>query len=343
MEKRERVAGPDIIRTLAIILVMFTHMLSYSVRFNEGLHTPKWLIYVILHYVCLAAVPLFLLLTGYLSSSKKLSKGYFKGIIPILLSYAIISVISILFDRFVYGAEVPLWRAILSVLNFTAIDYAWYVEMYIGLFLLIPFLNMIKDALQDRKQWHILLAVLAFLTAMPDVAGSFIFGGVKLNIVPDWWVNLYPVTFYFLGAYIKEFQPKVKKLPCFAGAIGALAVSVGLCVIFSVQEYAWWVMHGVSALPTMMFALSIFLMFYSVTTLPKVIAVPIREIAVCSYEMYLFSYITDKYLYAKLPFNGIVTLAINFALCFALSFALRIVLRPITKLVKNRKKEVVLS
>ncbi len=324
MEKRERLVGPDIIRSIAILLVLFTHMMSYSVRFNEGLHTPKWLIYVILHYVGLTAVPLFLLLTGYLNSGKKLSIGYFKGIIPILLSYVIISVISILFDRFVYGEEVILWRAVLSVLNFTAVDYAWYVEMYIGLFLLIPFLNMIKGAMQDRKQWHILLTVLVFLTALPDVAGSFIFGGVKLNVVPDWWVNLYPVTFYFLGAYISEFKPEVKKLHCVAVGAGALAVSVGICVIFSQQEYAWWVMYGFSALPTMVLAVIVFLAFYNVKALPGIIAVPVRKIAVYSYEMYLFSYMTDKYLYAKLPFGGIATLVINFALCFILSAVLKV-------------------
>ena len=335
MERKERFAGPDIIRCFAISFVLLAHMLSYCASFNEGLHTAKWTIYVALHYVGITAVPLFLLLTGYLNSNKKLSKGYFKGIIPVLLSYVTISVISILFDVFVHGEKIILWREILSVLNFTAIDYAWYVEMYIGLFLLIPFLNMIKGALQDRKSWHILIAVLVFLTALPDVAGSFIVGGVKLNAFPDWWVNLYPVTFYFLGAYIKEFKPKVKKTGVVMAGAGALAVNVGLCAIFSQQEYAWWVMYGFSALPTMIFALSIFILFYDVSTLPKIISLPVKKVAVCSFEMYLFSYITDKYLYAKLPFDGIVVIVINFALCFVLAATLRLLLKPIIKRVKN--------
>ncbi len=337
MERKERFAGPDIIRCLAISFVLLAHMLSYCAAFNEGLHTAKWVIYVTLHYVGITAVPLFLLLTGYLNSNKKLSKGYFKGIIPVLLSYVIISVISILFDRFVYGEKIIFWRAVLSVLNFTAIDYAWYVEMYIGLFLMIPFLNMIKDSLQDRKQWHILIAVLVFLTALPDVAGSFIVGGVKLNIVPDWWVNLYPVTFYFLGAYVREHKPEVKKLNVFAAGVGALAVNVGLCALFSQQEYAWWVMYGFSALPTMVFALSIFLLFYNMNKLPKIIAVPVKKVALSSFEMYLFSYITDKYLYPKLPFDGIVVIVINFALCFVLAMTLRVLLKPIIKCGKNQK------
>ena len=325
---KRRLAGPDIIRCIAITGVLSAHMLSYAGHFDD-LHTVKWYIYIFLHYGFLAAVPLFLLLTGYLNCEKKLSKGYFKGIAPILVSYALISVISILADRFIFTEKITLWSGLLSILNFTAIDYAWYVEMYIGLFLLIPFLNLLKDALADKKQWHMLIVTLLFITTLPDVADSFIFGGVKINIIPDWWKNLYPVTFYFLGAYIKKFKPQVKRIYAFAGAVATLILSVGLCALFSQQEYAWWVMNGISALPTAVVAVCVFLMFYRVESLPKIIGVPVRKVAVYSYEMYLFSYITDKYLYSTLRFGGIVTLIINFAVCFVLAYIVRSFIKKI--------------
>ena len=34
---------------------------------------------------------------------------------------------------------------------------------------------------------------------------------IKYNLIPDWWINIYPLTYYFIGCYLKEYQIKMKK------------------------------------------------------------------------------------------------------------------------------------
>ena len=42
-------------------------------------------------------VPLFLILTGYLNLNKRVSRGYYRGMVAVLLSYLVISVVTIFF------------------------------------------------------------------------------------------------------------------------------------------------------------------------------------------------------------------------------------------------------
>ena len=86
-------------------------------------------------------VPLFLLLTGYLMKNKELSIKYYKGIGNTLFVYVLASIACVLFKNIYYPNEHH--NLLLSILNFTGANYAWYIEMYIGLFFIIPFLNLI--------------------------------------------------------------------------------------------------------------------------------------------------------------------------------------------------------
>ena len=63
---------------------------------------------------------------------------------------------------------------ILSILDFSADSYAWYIEMYIGLFLIIPFLNILWNNLNDvGRKW--LIITLLGLTALPSLLNCWDF------------------------------------------------------------------------------------------------------------------------------------------------------------------------
>ncbi len=183
----------------------------------------------------LACIPLFLMLTGYLCSQKKVSAAYFKGILPLLTTYVLVCVMLLLRRVLLHHREMTLWEAIIRILAIDdgPIEYAWYVEMYIGLYLLIPFLNLIYHNLATRKEKQILLAVFLFLTMAPLCFNDIDWltpGFLKqLNlsrksqdILPDWWKRLWPLTYYFLGACLREYDikiPKWKNLTLLAGSV----------------------------------------------------------------------------------------------------------------------------
>lgn len=337
MDKKQRLIGPDIIRCIAVCSVLFIHMLSYAVKFNDGLRTPKWCVYVALHYFVMICVPLFLMLTGFFSSKKKLSKAYYAGLLPVLISYLVIAAGCIIL-RAVYGEQLTILRSLLYIFNFTANDYAWYVEMYIGLFLIIPFLNMAAQGLQSKRQWHALIAVLLVMTALPEISNSIILQNTRIDVIPDYWTAIYPITYYFIGAYIARFRPKIKKGVCALLILLSLSLQTAFCYAFSTAEYAWWVIHGFGALPVAFTAYLVFLLFCDIEKMPAIIAYPIRSIAVCSFEMYLLSYVTDKVVYKHLPLPGIAAYVVNIALCFVSAWVLRLVLVPLSSALTNAVK-----
>lgn len=79
--------------------------------------------------------------------------------------------------------------------------------MWIGLFLLTPFLNILYRHIPNQKQKLVLLGTLFLITALPDWTNRY-----GLHLVPEFWVNCFPLFFYFAGAYIREYQPSISKI-----------------------------------------------------------------------------------------------------------------------------------
>lgn len=329
---KQRFAGLDIIRSIAILFVIIIHSIAILGTMDKLTLSYSWELNVLIRYTALSCVPLFLLLSGYLQCGKKLERKFYTSLIPIILSYVAISIMDIAVQKYYLGIDISLSQSIRGLFDFTANSYAWYVEMFIGLFLLIPFLNIIWNNLKTNRQRLLLIAVLLLLTSLPSFFKSFIVMGTKLDIIPDYWEAIYPVTYYFIGAYIKLIKPK---LNVFAN-IGLLIVSVAIpsymCWIFTKQtgEYAWYVCNSYACITTGFTAVCIFLLFYSIKGNPFTSAI-LKEISVCSFEMYLFSNIVDKIVYKNLDipmWRGILTV---FAASYICARILRLLLHPLSK------------
>lgn len=78
------------------------------------------------------------MLTGYLNANKAPSRKYYKGCIRVLFAYLLFSFITILFRKYYLSEDLSWTQWILKILDYSAIPYAWYIEMWIGLFLLTP-------------------------------------------------------------------------------------------------------------------------------------------------------------------------------------------------------------
>lgn len=303
MEKR-RVLGLDIIRTIAIVTVFITHFIAYRDVLSNDFLSFNWTIYLIIRYFAMCCVPLFLLLTGFLNNKKEVNSKYYKGIIPILISYIFISIFQIIATSIYTNTPINIFSAAVSILNFTANNYAWYFEMYIGLFLLIPFLNILYDTLKTKKEKNILIASLIFLTFLPAVFESFIFDEKYLDIIPDYWQIIYPITYFYIGKYIKDFKIDFRLIYKILLLVVSIAVPTILCYYFSTPTFrAWYMFNGFEPLTNALCAISIFLLFYKIDFNIPVISKVFTEISICSFEMYLFSSIIDGYAYQKFDFN----------------------------------------
>lgn len=218
----------DIIRIVAFCSVVGVHFFLNTDFYNTGIDTPLHLLMIIVRGFNLVCVPLFILLTGYLMNKKTLSKKYFLGIVKTLSIYILISIPCYFHQQYFTGGESSLRGLILGILGFTATKYSWYIEMYIGLFLLIPFLNLIYNNLQSKKQKQFLIIMLISISILPTILNTYnlidanwwltpAFSNRLNKLIPSFWDSIYPITYYFIGAYLSEFKIKVNSFKLFIG------------------------------------------------------------------------------------------------------------------------------
>ncbi len=230
VHKQNRDVSLDVIRTLAFLLVVSVHFFLNSGFYDVPVYGKGMYVLSVICSNCMICVPLFLLLSGYLMGNKTVSRKYYSGIVKVLVIYLLASIFSLLYKEYYLGQDYSLKSGLLATLNYTGADYSWYIEMYIGLFLMIPFLNIIYNNLTSKKYKLILIGSLLILTGLPGVLNSFDLytegfwsnPATAVNyfnpLIPDWWENLYPFTYYFAGRYIREYGIPIKlkfRIPLF--------------------------------------------------------------------------------------------------------------------------------
>jgi len=300
MSKTKRIAGLDIIRTFAILFVIFVHAFLKIGFYDTHVSGSHFFVYITARTLFFICVPLFMLLTGYLQCNKKPEKSYYITILPILVSYIFISILCILVNNLILGQHISVLNGFFSIMNFTANSYAWYVEMFIGLFLLAPFLNIIYKGIVTLNQKLLLLLTLLSLTSLPLFLYSFNTPDKipLLLLLPKYWTVLYPITYYFIGCFIREYQPKLKKSIHFLLLSAYLLLySAALFVANYGKNFSWRFLGEYGGLTTVILAVLFFLFFYDVDIKSKLIKNVIKQLSVVSFDMYLFSNIFDSLLY----------------------------------------------
>lgn len=293
MEDFRRKSGLDIVRCIAILFVISVHFYSYSNLYDVPIEGRRMFLLVCGRWLFYTCVPLFLLLSGFLLNRKTVSKGYYKGMIRILFVYVVMSVLCNLFKIFHDGAILTWKDWILSILGYEAAHYTWYVQMYIGLFLLVPFINMIYHGLQGKKQKIWLIVSMLLITSAPGLLNF------KFQILPNWWLTLYPITYYFIGAYISEYRPTVNKVVCMV----LIALTVSMETVLSkvqgnVLSFASAI-EGYGSLLTVVAAVLVFLLFYQIDIRNTLLKKVLKCVSNASFAMYLASWLLDSLVYNK--------------------------------------------
>lgn len=218
-KRNNRDIGLDITRIIAFALVPCLHFFLNSGLYSVPIYGTRMGTMVMLRTFCMTSVPLFMLLTGYLMSQKKIPlqwesvRVFYRGLSKVIVTYLLSCALIFIF-RIACLHEDLLFRDIL-LFGFGYGGYAWYVNMYIGLYLLIPFLNHIWQASNTRESQKLILIVLLVLTVAPTVfniwnwhlEGAIIHPWITDTydkLLPDWWSDLYPITYYYIGAYIRR-------------------------------------------------------------------------------------------------------------------------------------------
>ncbi len=325
MNKRE--SGLDLLRCLASLFVVIFHSFLYN-----GYHyEPQTGIFMWIsnsfYTLSVSCIGLFLMLTGYLKSRKTDIKSCYRGLIPVLLGYFIVAVISIPIRHFFFNDVQSFTTWCGRLIQFSAVYYGWYVEMFIGLTLLIPFVNLALSQLQSTKSLLTLAAVMLFMTALPGATPRLIF--------PDYWRITYPLTYYILGAIVRRIQPKIHPGIGIAGAL-AMSAILGFVTLLStdgtLSDSLTWAFQD---LWIACIVVCLFVALYHI----RIPSVPGRILAFAAsgcYGAYLISHLFDAWCYWLIPqwltpkMYGLLFVCITIPI-YLISILLGVLLERITK------------
>ena len=233
MEQQKQMRNPalDVIRIFAFFSVVSVHFFLNSGYYETTILGAELYIATLFRSFFMICVPLYMLLTGYLMHNKKASRQYYGKLCPIVGEYILASFFCMA-SRAIYTGRTPaaflteFFLQIPGIFSFEAAPYSWYVEMYIGLFLLIPYLNILYNNLEGKEKKGRFIFTLLLLSGIPEILNSVSFfapwkftyndPAQILTVFPDWWSNIYPILYYFIGAYLSEYPLKLSKIKAVA-------------------------------------------------------------------------------------------------------------------------------
>lgn len=226
----KRNASLDLARLSALFCVISVHFFLYTGFYGEPCNGWRMYLLTLLRCSFMVCIPLFLLLTGYLLSGRDFSARHYRGVDKTLGVYLLCAVICVAMKKYYFEMPEVTW---FNLFDFTGCTYGWYVEMYLGLYLLIPLLNLVWRGLETKRRRQALLLIFLLLAHLPSVANGFdwttpgAFADPALSqryylLIPRYFTTLYPVSYYFIGCYLREYPVKLKK----SVNAGAYALSV---------------------------------------------------------------------------------------------------------------------
>ena len=167
--------------------------------------------------------------------------------------------------------------------------------MWIGLYLLTPFLNLLYNAIPTQKQKITLLITLYLLTALPDFLNHSAF-----QLVPNFWRKIYPLTFFFLGRYIQEYVPILKgkyRIVSIVTIIMICSINPFFTMLFAKEHTMIQIAGDPNGVFGTVIAVLIFLLLYKINIRNILIKNLVTRISLLSLDMYLCCYIFDKIFY----------------------------------------------
>ncbi len=286
----KRLPGLDLIRCLGLLFVVSVHFFLYNGFYSEPQTGAAMWVSDSFRWLFFGCNGIFMMLTGYLMSQKPMTSGYYRRLIPILVSYTLTCLISYPIRHFFLGEVLSIQEWIHNYFSFS--NYSWYVEMYIGLILFSPIVNLALEQMHTSRQLTGIAGVMILLTALPSAT--------DLDVLPDYWTGLYPITYYIIGAVISRRQPKLPGKLCLSG-VALSVMGQGLASVLLTDEgFSKGFTAGYGGLWVTLTVTLLFLGLYRIS-IPQKWAKVLAWISGGCFEGYILSRLVDVWAYAAIP------------------------------------------
>lgn len=297
--KRERAAGIDLVKICAMFFVLSLHFCLHGGFYSFPMEQTSVAVisgFRMLSYEC---VPLFLLISGFLMKNATMTAKHVIKITPIVINTILIAVITIVYKILVLHEHWDLYVWIESAYHLQQPPYGWYVNMYIPLYLMMPFINAAYRGMSSKKAKFGVLAVLIFVANLAISVNRFKFiphpeEKVALGFTPNYFGNIWPFAYYWVGMMIAEYRPRIKKWILFPVLVLLLAGAVTLDRFTTTAGWNEGVNFTNEDCPNILIASCFFLLLYDVNIRNKIVRGILKAVASLSMTVYLLSFIGDN-------------------------------------------------
>lgn len=344
---KKRVLGLDIVRCVAIWFVISVHFFVNSDFYVTEVNGAGMYVLSIFRWLFFTCIALFLLLTGYLNDNTKFDRKYFYKLFKVLFSYVIVAVVSLIFKSIYLDSDISFVSGVISIFDFSATGYTWYVEMYVGLFLLIPFLNGLYKHLRTKENRVKLILVLLVMFALPVTLKLFYPPRYTIDIFSDYWLVAYPLLYFFIGKFLKDYPLQVNSKKMVLGLVLLLVIQSGIVFIsYHNQTYLndklGGYVGGYYNIFTVLEAILLFSLLLRINLKNKICTRVITSVSLVSFEMYLISSPIDTFIYNEMnySFNSVLDYMVNYLISMViilpLAFCLAFIINRVSTFIYKK-------
>ncbi len=192
MQKRN--IGLDILRIISMMMIITLHMLGKGKFLAYDKNTNLWQLAYILETFCIVAVNCYVLITGYFSVDSTFKWKKVFRIWGLVLFYSIfIYAILIITGIRQFNIEECI-RAFFPILT----KEYWFVNSYLMLYILSPFLNKLIKSLEKKEFQRLLIVLLVVFCVLTSILPS----KYTLDDTKGYGI-LWFIVLYFVSAYIR--------------------------------------------------------------------------------------------------------------------------------------------
>lgn len=206
----KRNVGLDILRIIAMIMIVFLHVIGKGMFRYEDNNAEFYKIVLLIRAFCIVAVNCYVLITGYFQVNSKFKINKVINIWVKVIFYSIVIYIILLLTGQI---DFNIKDVIKSLFPILTNEY-WFVNCYLLLYILSPYINKIIKQLDKKEFQRLLIILLIVFSILPSVLPSaFVMDNTRgYGII--WFIILYLVGAY-IRLYVKTYYKNRKNLIVF--------------------------------------------------------------------------------------------------------------------------------
>ena len=342
-QSRTKYAFLDLLRVIACFLVIVNHTNS-TIFLSTTPADPNWFLSVIYFFVSKIAVPLFLMISGYLLLSKedswrKIAQRVARIVIVLLACAVIYAAYSVFFVEHLNSVPAVLKR-VATVYFLSPTNALWYLYAYIGILITLPFLQKMS-ARMSRTDYHVFFIISGLFFSLLPILNHY---NAYFTYNGNFFIPLFSsyICMLFIGQYFRKFKIEKTKMAVLFACI-TFVLMVAFNVVATYHEFynstsGYLFFDNITYFPIIVASACVFYLV-SVWEVKQKTAKTVSYIGSCTFGIYLIS---DLFIVIETPvfqaLSGVLHPMIAVILFEGLVFASGLALTAVLKKVPLVKK-----